>query len=72
MNVVEEFGTELPSIGDHISTWFSDREDGYSIVMDEPEKYTGRYPESFTHVLRVTAPRTQRGWMEILFKLEAS
>jgi hypothetical protein len=27
--------------------------------------YTGNYPESFTHVLRLTAPNTRRGWMEM-------
>lgn len=32
--------------------------------------YTGRYPELFTHVVRLTAPDTRRGWMETVAKLE--
>lgn len=54
----------MVNVGDKISTWFSDRADGLSTVL-AVELYRGRYPQWFTHVARVTAPRTQRGWMEI-------
>ena len=32
-------------------------------------KYTGRFTEFFTHVIRLTAPNTRRGWMETVAKL---
>lgn len=45
-------------------TWFSDSPDGLSTVL-AVEPYRGKYRQWFTHVLRLTAPRTQRGWMEV-------
>lgn len=36
------------------------------------EKYTGIYKESFTHVLRLSATNTIRGWMEMSVKLEST
>ena len=53
----------LPEVGDRYPTWFSGREDGLSVVL-ATRPYTGKYPEWYTHVLRLTAPRTRRGWME--------
>jgi len=50
-------------IGDLYPTWYSDRPDKMSTVIDI-SPYTGRYKEFFTHVLRLTAPKTCRGWME--------
>lgn len=45
-------------------SWFpGDRVDGSSTVLGA-EPYRGRYPEHFTHVLRLAAPRTRRGWIE--------
>lgn len=32
--------------------------------------YLGRYPQHFTHVLRLHAPNTSRGWMEMAVELE--
>ena len=60
----------LPQRNDRIKTWFSGCEDGYSTVLEDPQLYTGLYRESFTHVLKVSALKTKRGWMEVLFKLE--
>lgn len=60
---------KLPKIGDRIETWFSDTEDGMSTVM-AVEPYQGRYPEFFTHVVRASAPRTWRGWMEFTADVE--
>jgi hypothetical protein len=53
-----------PKVNDKIKTWFSDKPDGLSTIM-EVRKYDGRYTEYFTYILKVTAPRTYRGWMEI-------
>lgn len=52
-------------VGDTVLTWFSGREDGMSTIL-VITPYRGAYPQYFTHVLRVTAPRTTRGWMEVL------
>jgi len=51
-------------IGDKIETWFSGKEDGKSTIL-EIRPYEGKYKQYCTHVLKVTAPRTKRGWMEI-------
>ncbi len=53
-----------PRVGDKIETWFSGEPDGKSRVL-AVEPYRGRYTEFFTHVVRVTAPNTRRGWMEM-------
>jgi len=56
--------TNVPQIGDKVLTWFSDQSDGKSVVIDVTP-YTGRYKDDFTHVLKLSAPRTRRGWMEM-------
>lgn len=46
------------------NSWFlGDLPDGSSTVL-AVTAYTGHYPEHFTHVLRLAAPRTDRGWIE--------
>lgn len=45
-------------------TWFSKDESGRSRVL-ACFPYRGRYPEMFTHVLRLSAPATRRGWIEM-------
>ena len=52
------------TVGDTYPTWFSDREDGLSTIM-EIRPYTGVYKQWFTHILRLSAPRTKRGWLEM-------
>ena len=47
------------SVGDKIDVWF----DGGRVISVAP--YRGRYHEAFTYVVRVTAPNTHRGWIEI-------
>lgn len=54
-------------IGDKILTWFSDREDGMSIIVDI-QPYTGKYPELYDVVLEVTAPGTPLGTVKICEK----
>jgi hypothetical protein len=56
----------VPKIGDQIATWFSDRPDGKSTVL-AVYPYCGRYPEHFIHVLKLTAPRTQAGTLEMSY-----
>ena len=51
-------------IGDRIDTWFNPKAKIISIFP-----YTGCYEKVFSKVIRVTAPRTNRGWMEILVNL---
>jgi hypothetical protein len=51
-------------VGDLHPTWFSGREDGNSVVIAVSE-YTGRYKEFFSLVLRLSAPNTKRGWLEM-------
>lgn len=52
-------------IGKKIETWFSDSEDGKSVILDI-KPYTGKYKEYFTLVIKVSAPRTKRGYMEFV------
>lgn len=47
--------------GDMIKTWFSGNSDGMSTVI-KVYNYRGRY--NFTWVIRATAAKTCRGWME--------
>ena len=51
-------------VGDEIDTWFSGDASGKSRIL-EVRKYDGRYPKYFKYILKVTAPTTMRGWMEI-------
>ncbi len=57
---------KVPSVNDRISTWFSDMPDGKSTVL-AVYPYTGRYKEFFTHVLKLTAPRTHAGSLEMSY-----
>lgn len=54
-------------VGDQIETWFSGRDDGLSTIL-EIRPYTGLYKSWFSHVVRATAPRTVRGWIEMSVK----
>lgn len=54
---------QKPKVGNKMESWFSDQDDGMSIII-AVEPYTGRYKQWFTWTVRVTAPRTRRGWME--------
>ena len=59
-----DYPPRRPRVGDMIATWFSDEPSGLSRVL-AVSPYEGRYPQWFKWNLRVTAPRTRRGWMEI-------
>ena len=48
-----------------METWFADNPEGMSEVL-KVERYRGAYPQWFSWVVRVTAPRTKRRWMEIV------
>lgn len=53
------------AVGDRVETWFSGNQDGKSTVL-AVSPYAGCYPQWFVNVIRVTAPNTRRGWIEIL------
>ena len=46
-------------VGDKLDVWF----EGGHVIAVKP--YEGRYPQFYTQVVRVSAPRTSRGWMEL-------
>lgn len=54
-------------IGDKILTWFSDSPDKMSTVINI-KPYTGRYPEAFNVVLVLSAPRTNAGTIEMVYR----
>lgn len=56
-------------VGDKIPTWFSDKEDGLSTIL-EIKPYTGIYPQWFNCVLVLTAPRTMARQTEMAYKDE--
>ena len=56
----------MVKIGDRIETWFSDRPDAKSTVLAVCP-YNGRYKEIFDCVVRVTAPRTQAGHIDMAY-----
>jgi len=53
-----------PSIGSQMPTWFSDRTDGMSTVT-AVRPYTGKYPQWYSWFVTLTAPRTNKGTLEI-------
>lgn len=55
--------------GDRIPTWFSDELDGMSTVL-EVLPYNGRYPQHFNCTLKLSAPRTRRGWLLKTHKIQ--
>ena len=55
---------DKPEIGSKMETWFSDRDDGMSTVV-AVRPYTGKYPQWFTWVVTLTAPRTKKGTLEM-------
>lgn len=54
-------------VGDKYPTWFSDNEEGLSLVLDI-KPYTGKYKEFYTSVLVLSAPRTRKGSLEMAVK----
>lgn len=62
--------TDLPTlkVGDEYPVWwFTGKKVGswnYARVL-EINNYQGKYPEHFTAELKLAAPNTKRGWMEM-------
>jgi hypothetical protein len=57
---------KCPEVPDRIPTWFSGNPDGMSEVLEV------LYPIGVEHkafVVRASAPKTRRGWMEITYYL---
>jgi hypothetical protein len=58
-----------PRVGREWPVWW-DTEDGrpagsHKARILEVRAYTGCFIDAFTHTLRLTAPRTRRGWTEM-------
>jgi len=51
---------KIPKVGDTVPYWFAP--EGTQVMDVRP--YTGRYPQWFSAVVRLAAPRTRRGWLE--------
>lgn len=56
-------------VGDLINTWFSDKYDGFSTILEirpyqHKTGYRQKYADIFTHIIKVSAPRTKKGWIE--------
>ena len=66
------FDNTLPQKGDLINYYGTSTDESISTVLADPKPYTGRYTQHFTHVIKISTTRTNRGWIEILFKLEHS
>lgn len=54
----------MVKVGDKIETWFSDREDGMSTVL-EILPYDGLFTDLFNCMLVVTAPRTRSSTLKL-------
>ena len=52
-------GQMMPQVGQQIDVWFP----GGVVIAVEP--YRGKYPQWFSWTVRVTATRTERGWLEV-------
>jgi hypothetical protein len=61
--IVMEILMKKPRVGSKMVSWFSGKPDGLSNVL-MVYRYTGRY--NFKYVVRLTAPNTVRGWMEVV------
>jgi hypothetical protein len=51
---------KIPEVGSLYPNWYNKP----AIVL-AVFPYTGKYPEWFTHVLRLSAPSTKQGWLEM-------
>lgn len=54
------------SVPEFVLVWWQCVEGNQARVLTS-WPYTGRYPQFFTHVLRVEAPNTKRGWLEMAY-----
>lgn len=63
---VPEIQGRVPKIGDRAYTFFSDREDGTSAVL-EILPYTGKYKDIFNCVVRLSAPfyQSRKGYVDV-------
>ena len=54
----------LPKVGEVIRIWWSSSEGEGRAKVISVVPYTGRYPNYFTHIIRLTS-NCNRGWTEI-------
>lgn len=61
------FKMTLPEVGDKIQVWWrTDDNNRATILAVLP--YTGKFPKFFNCVLRLTAPNTEKGYLEMAYK----
>ena len=53
-----------PKAGDMIQTWFSGNKEGFSRIL-EVRPYDGMFRQDFKWFVKVTAPRTMAGFLEM-------
>lgn len=63
-SVLDAMNSTTIRVGNKYPTWFSGNSDGLSTILDV-YPYKGRYKDWFTHILKLSAPSTARGWMEM-------
>jgi hypothetical protein len=56
-----------PKVGDRTKYWSSGREDGIATIL-EIRPYTGRYPQWFKYIVRLTSENIRKGWIETVWK----
>lgn len=59
---------EIIKVGDTYPVWWTGDKGSMATVLGI-SPYRGRYTEMFTHVLKLAAPRTRRGSLEMAVKL---
>lgn len=57
--------------GDSYRVWWSTSNGNMARVLSV-DTYTGRYKDMFTHVLRLEASGTKRGWLDMAVKMEVN
>jgi hypothetical protein len=60
-------GRGKPQVGDEIRVWWQTGRGNMATVL-AVLPYTGKFPEWFDCVLRLSAPNTRRGWMEMAYR----
>jgi len=63
----------MVKVGDLYPVWWStgvrEGEQNMAMIL-EIRPYDGRWQDDFTHILKLKAPNTDRGWLEMTVKLE--
>jgi len=54
----------IPKVGDKVLTWFSDMDDGKSMIV-AVRPYDGKYKDDYKYWVTLTAPRTRARVLEM-------